>query len=239
MRAMRIIFFLLIVFLAMPEFVLGVPALLNGIRAHGDVWSVRHGYFTDAAITLVAGLLAVGFAAWGTFWPGKANWLRFAVAAGIVLLMAVALPGWYMEPSRRGASSVHSKMSELQDAAESWAQAHGTYPLAVNDLAPAMQGPAFGGALSPYRRAGIDLPYEFAVDQNATGPALRTERPGVLYYNVAADGRHYWITGTALAQPVGGEVVLVSEGSSGPPLVLTGVLKPPAPAPPSKPPKKK
>lgn len=238
MKAVRIIFFLLIVFLAMPEFVLGVPALLNGIRAHGDVWSVRHDYFTDAAITLVAGLLAVGFAAWGAFWPGKTNWLRFAVAAGIVLLMAVAIPGWYMEPSRHGASRVHSKMRELQDTAESWAQAHGTYPMAVNDLAPA-PGPASDSAPSPYRRAGKNLPFEFAFAGNATGPTLRAERPGVLYYNVTADGRHYWITGTALAKPVGSEVVMVTEGSSGPPLVLTGALEPPAPVPPSKPGKKR
>src|SRR5437016_2956555 len=97
-KAVRIIFFLLIVFLAMPEFVLGVPSLMNGIRAHGDVWSVCHDYFGDAAITLIAGLVAVGFAAWGAFWPGRTNWLRFLVAAGIVLLMAVSLPSWYMDP---------------------------------------------------------------------------------------------------------------------------------------------
>src|SRR5437870_4522964 len=97
-KAVRIIFFLLIVFLAMPEFVLGVPSLMNGIRAHGDVWSVRHDYFGDAAITLIAGLLAVGFAAWGAFWPGKMNWLRFLVATGLTLLMAATLGSWYTPP---------------------------------------------------------------------------------------------------------------------------------------------
>jgi hypothetical protein len=238
-KAVRIIFFLLIVLLAIPEFMLGVPSLINGIRAHGDVWSVRHDYFGDAAITLIAGLVAVGFAAWAAFWPGKANWLRFLVATGIVLLMLVSIPSWYMDPPRHAASKVHSKMRELQDGAETWAQAHGRYPMAVADLTPAMLGPAFGGALSPYRRAQKDLPYELAFDRNATGPAVRTERPGVVYYNVAPDGSHFWITGTALAKATGNEVVMVREDSTGPPLVLTGALEPPAPAPSSQPAKKK
>jgi hypothetical protein len=228
MKVVRIIFFCLIVFLALPEFVLGGPSLVNGIRAHGDVWSVRHDYFSDAAITLIAGSLAIGFAAWGAFWPGRLNWLRFLAATCIVLFMAESIPSWYMNPPQRAASSVRSKMRELQVGAEDWAQTHDRFPMSVANLTPAMLGPVFGGALSPYRRGGKDLPYEFAFDRNATGPALRAERPGVVYYNVAPDGKHFWISATALTKSVGNEVAMVSEGSSGPAYVLTGELQPPA-----------
>ncbi len=55
MRVVRIIFFCLIVLLSLPEMAIGVPSLANAVRAHGDVWSVRHDYLGDALFTLIPG----------------------------------------------------------------------------------------------------------------------------------------------------------------------------------------
>ncbi len=55
MRVMRIIFFCLIVFLALPELTIGTVSLANALRAHGEVWSVHHDYFGDALVTLIPG----------------------------------------------------------------------------------------------------------------------------------------------------------------------------------------
>ncbi len=56
MRVMRIIFFCLIVLLAMPELRFGTSALLNGFQAHrAGIWSVRHDYYTEAILLLVPG----------------------------------------------------------------------------------------------------------------------------------------------------------------------------------------
>jgi hypothetical protein len=55
MRVMRIIFFLLIVFLALPEMRIGIPSLAYAVRAHGDVWSIRHNYVGDALFVLIPG----------------------------------------------------------------------------------------------------------------------------------------------------------------------------------------
>jgi hypothetical protein len=238
-KAVRIIFFLLIVFLAIPEFMLGVPSLVNGIRAHGDVWSVRHDYFTDAAITLIGGLLAVGFAAWGAFWPGKTNWLRFVVATGIVLLMLVSIPSWYYPETQGAASRIKRRMYDAQLAAEQWSQAKGKYPLTAEELKAALGPPMPSSAdVSPFHRgSGEQVPFEWGFAANASGPTLRADRPAVINYAVDADGKHFWITATTLAKPVGDEVTMLKEGGS--PLVIPGELQPPPTPPAAVTPKKK
>ncbi len=55
MRVMRIIFFCLIVFLALPELAIGTGSLANALRARGDVWSVHQDYVTDALVALIPG----------------------------------------------------------------------------------------------------------------------------------------------------------------------------------------
>ena len=55
MRVMRIIFFALIVFLSLPEMMIGIPSLYYALRAHGDVWSVHHDYLGDALFMLIPG----------------------------------------------------------------------------------------------------------------------------------------------------------------------------------------
>lgn len=59
MKVPRIILFVLILFFALPELAIGVPALVNGIRARGEVWSVQHNYFGDAAFALIPALCAI------------------------------------------------------------------------------------------------------------------------------------------------------------------------------------
>src|SRR4051812_18874810 len=106
MRVMRLIFFVLIVFLAVPEFAIGVPALWNGLRAHGDVWWIRHDYFSDAAVTLIPGVLALLLAFYGAFRAQRANWVYNLLATGIVLLMAVSIPSFLRLPVQHAASQL-------------------------------------------------------------------------------------------------------------------------------------
>jgi len=230
MKVVRILFFCLIVFLAMPEFVVGGPALMNGIRARGDVWSVRHDYFGDAAFMLIAGALAIGFAAWGAFRPGKANWLRFLVATSIVFLMAVSIPSWYAPPEWRGRSTMISRMRALDSAVKSWGAERGTLPLTDSELREAAKAGDVRLGDSPFQRGSASLPLELALNASATGATLRAERPGVLTYGVDAAGRRYWISGTGLPAAVASEAAVIGEnGSGGPPLVLEGALESPAP----------
>src|SRR3954462_9354815 len=140
-KAVRIIFFLLIVFLAVPEFMLGVPSLVNGIRAHGDVWSVRHDYFTDAAVTLVPGLLAVLAAGYGAFFALRRHWVYAAISAFIVLYMAIAIPSFYAE-SKPGPAVV-SKMHDLSHAVEEFADRNGKYPATASELESALKQSSF------------------------------------------------------------------------------------------------
>ena len=238
MKVVRIIFFCLIVFLALPEFVLGVPSVVNGIRAHGDVWSVRHDYFTDAAVTIIPGLLAVGFAAWGAFWPGKTNWLRFLVATSIVFLMAVSIPSWHMPPAMRSRSTMISRMRKLGTAVESWGNDHGKLPLTDAELKEAASAGDVLLGDSPFQRGSQPVQYEFMLIPAATGPALGGQRPGRISYAVDAAGRHYFITGTELPAAVAQETIVVTEsGNPGLPLIITGALEPPVPAPPTPSPK--
>ena len=123
MKVLRFVFFLLIVFLSLAEFRLGFASLADGLHARGDFWSVRHDYFGDAAYCLVPGILAVFFAAWGAFRPGRQNWLRFLVATGLVLLMAVAIPSFYGAPQARARSSVAGRIYDLRDAVEAFEKA--------------------------------------------------------------------------------------------------------------------
>jgi hypothetical protein len=228
-RVVRLIFFLLIVFLALPEFTLGFRSLANGMRAHGDVWSVRHDYLGDAVITLIAGFLAVGFAAWGTFRPGKANWVRFLVAAGIVLMMAVSIPNWYMSPELRANGAMMSRMRDLQTAVESWGNEHGKLPMTDQELRQAVASAHVELGDSPFQRAGKPLPYKLLAIVNA-GPLPGSDAPGMFLYTVDAAGTHYWITATTLPQPVAAHVVPVRESRTSPQFVITGTVEPPSPA---------
>ena len=239
MKVVRIIFFCLIVFLALPEFALGGPALVNGIRAHGDIWSVRHDYFTDAAVTIIPGSLAIGFAAWGAFWPGKANWVRFLVATGIVLLMAVSIPSWYMPPQMRSRSAMTGRMRTLGTAVEAWGTDHGRLPLTDAELKEAASAGDVLLGDSPFQRGGKPVQFELALISGVTAPVLHGDRPGKIFYAVDAAGRHYFITGAELPAPVADNAIVVTENSnSGLPLIITGALEPPAPsAPPTPSPK--
>jgi len=221
MKVLRIIFFLLIVFLAMPELVLGVPSLMNGIRAHGDVWSVRHDYFGDAAITLIAGLVAVSFAAWAAFWPGKANWVRFLVATGIVLLMAISLPGWYMDPLARARDSEQTTIFRLGLRIDAWAEKTHRYPLSKQELIEATDHHDDIG-LSPYQKNGQQLSYEFKVVPDATGAALCEDYPASLCYAVNTSGTWYWLTGSTLTSVGSSNASALRIGNTGNTLVIAG-----------------
>jgi hypothetical protein len=229
-KAVRIIFFLLIVFLAMPEFVLGVPSLVNGIRAHGDVWSVRHDYFGDAAFTLIAGLLAVGFAAWAAFWPGKANWLRFVVATGLALWMAATLGSWYTPPLVEQRRAVNDKVWEMGTAAQAWASENGSFPLNDGDVVQLMTTGRLRLGDSPFQHGRAVVPYELKVISKASGPVFQTPRPGMIYYAVDATGQRFWITGTGLSAPISMETVVIEDGRKGGRLVMTAEIESPNPA---------
>jgi hypothetical protein len=231
MKLVRIILFVLIFFLALPEFAFGIPSLLNGLRALGDVWSVQHNYFGDAAVVLVPAMFAIFLAYWGAFRAQKLNWLYSLVATGIVLLMAAAIPSWITMPKERAAAHVKVKIYELARAAEMWAEEKGAYPLTDAELAEALQRARLGGNRdSLYQRKGTPVPYETTVVASAVGPVLRSERPAVIYYGVAADGRRYWITGTALPAEISESVVSVGEHGRSRAFIATGDLDPPSPA---------
>ncbi len=56
MRVVRIIFFVLIVFLSLPEMAIGFPSLVNAVRVHtSDAFYVRHDYLGDALFMLIPG----------------------------------------------------------------------------------------------------------------------------------------------------------------------------------------
>jgi hypothetical protein len=145
-------------------------------------------------------------------------------------MMAIAIPGWLTMPQHRAEFAVRLKMRELEQAAGSWSEEKGSYPLTREELAAALaQAKLSGGQASKYQRGGAVVAYEVLVVSDATGPSVRAERPAVLSYAVSGDARRFWITGTALPAEVSESVVPVSE-PTGKMFVVTGELAPPAPA---------
>ena len=227
MRAIRLIFLVIIVVLALPEFVLGAKSIWQGIQAHGDVWSVQHPYFTDSWV-LVPDLAAVGLAAFAAFRPVKQNWVLFLMAALIVLFLGATLPSWYYPPEARARTTTMTAMQSLKSAVEDWSAEHGTYPRNAIELERALKKTDFRRA-SPFQRKGQPLDYEIMINADAHEPVTSSDRPGVLHYAVRLNGSEYWLTATTLPAPVTTKVVMLTESSSGPPWTLTGKMQPPAP----------
>jgi len=226
-RAMRILFLAMVVFLALPEFVFAVRGISQGIAARGDVWSVQYAYFRDAWI-LIPDLAAVALAAIAAFRPIKHNWVLFLAAALIVLFLAANLPSWYVPPEMRARSMTMSSMRALQHAVEDWGAERGNYPRNAIELERALKKTDFHRA-SPFQRKGEPLDYELMINADAHDAVASSDRPGVLHYAVRLNGSEYGITATTLPEPVSGKVVMLAEGDSGPPWVLTGKMPPPAP----------
>ena len=242
MKVVRIIFFCLIVFMALPEFMIGVPSLIAGIRSHSsDVWSIRHDYFAEAAFTLIAGFLAVFLAGWCAFRAKKHNWIYSLFATGIVFFMAVQIPDFYMDPAGRVRSTTASKMQYVQAVMDKWGNDKGNYPRDAAEVALALKDTNLGAAepLGPsrYQRGDHAFDYEVVTTTNASGPKLGGTRPGLLNYSVDASATHYWLTGTTLPAPVSNSVIALQETNGGPPLIILGELTPP-PAPTPTPKKK-
>jgi hypothetical protein len=226
-RVLRFLFFAMIVFLALPEFVFGVRGISQGMAARGDIWSVQHSYF-GAAWVLLPDLAAVAIAGVAAFRPIRRNWALFLAAAVIVLFLAVNLPSWYLPPEMRARSMTMSSMRTLQHAVDDWSAERGSYPRNAMELERALKKAGFQRA-SPFQRKGEPLEYQIVIDADAHDPVTSSERPGVLHYAVRLNGSEYWITATTLPEPVSDQVVMMTEGDSGPPWVLTGKLAPPAP----------
>ena len=222
MRVMRILFFAMIVFLALPEFVFGVRGISQGMAARGDIWSVQHNYF-GAAWVLLPDLAAVAIAGVAAFRPIRRNWVLFLAAAIIVLFLAVNLPSWYVPPEMRARSMTMSSMRTLQHAVDDWSAEHGSYPRNAVELERALKKAGFQRA-SPFQRKGEPLEYQIVINADAHDPVTSSERPGVLHYAVRLNGSEYWITATTLPEPVSNQVMMMTEGDSGPPWVLTGKL---------------
>ena len=225
MKVVRIIFFCLIIFLALPEMIIGFPSLADGFRAYGDTWSVRHSYFGDALFMLVPGFLAILAAGYGAFVAKRHHWIYAGISAFIVIYMAIAIPSWLISPKNRGAMAVQLKMYDLQHAADEWSSAKRVYPRTPQELAEALHIEQLDDhATSPYQRRHAPVAYETRFLNNATGPQFPTDRPGVLVYAVDSAGQHYWITGSVLPKSVSRDVIALTEGVHDQPFVLAGEL---------------
>ena len=233
MKIVRIIFFCLIVFLALPELGIGGSSLYHAVRSLGDVWSIRHAYLVEAAVTLIPGVLAVLLAAVGAFRPARQhNWVLFVFATGIVLFMAVSIPSWFSAPRVGASASTAERMREMESAAQNWAPEHKHFPRNAAEVEEALRHSDFRRS-SPYQRAGHPVEYEVVTVANATGPALKASKPGVVFYSVDEAGERYWITGTTLPAVVSDHatIVAVMVFPYDRPLVIEGKLElPPAPA---------
>lgn len=227
MKAVRIIFFVLIVFLSLPGLTLGITSLLHGVRARGDVWSVEHSYFGEAAGALIPTAIALLFAALGAFRPGRLNWIRFALATAIVLFMAATIPSWYYPPEQRARSAIASRMHQVKSAVELWGAERGKYPLSGQELAEAIKSAGIEVRTARFQRGRQPVEFEITTSAGASGPVTRAERPGVVQYAVSAEGTRYWITATTLPKAVSAQATLVTESRGGPPQVMEGRLEPP------------
>lgn len=232
-RILRFILFVLIVFLALPEFAMGIPSLLNGIRARGDIWSVQHDYFGDAAFLLIPGLIAVALALHGAFFARRANWVYFFLGGGLAFLMAVAIPGWLRMPQRRAEVDVSTRLLELSRAVGPWCSEHRRYPLTDAEVSQALTNAQVNTRVaSKYQRGGRVLQYETVIVPNSNpGTMPQPDRPAVLYYLVSTDGSEHWVLGSGLAAPVSEKVTIVPAGHD-------LIVAPPCPLAPTTEPKK-
>ena len=233
MKIVRIIFFCLIVLLALPELAIGGGSLYHAVRALGDLWSIRHGYLLDAAVSLIPGILAVLLATVGAFRPARRhNWVLFVFATGITLFTAMALPSWLSAPLAGAKASTTERMREIESAVQDWAPEHKHFPRTAAEVEEAVRPSDFQRP-SPYQRGGRPVEYEVVTVTNATGPALKADKPGVVFYSVDEAGERYWITGTTLPEVVSDHPTMVPVMAfpydANKLLVIEGKLEPPPP----------
>ena len=141
----------------------------------------------------------------------------------------MGIPSWYNPPLHHSEQSVNDKVWELGTAAQAWANEKGNFPLNGVDVGQLMTMGAFRLGDSPFQRGGATLPYQLEVVPNATGPVMRTPRPGMIYYAVDTKGEHFWITGTGLPKPIATETVMIEDVRNKGPLVMNAAVEPPSP----------
>ncbi len=138
--------------------------------------------------------------------------MYFLISAGIVLLLAIAIPSSYYPPASHAASTTTVKMRTIEGALDRWGQEHGRFPADGSEMQQMLATEQLQLGTSPFQRGRTPLEYDLELTPNASGPVLRGNRPGVIYYAVDPTAHHYYVTATTLDSPMAGnEVVMLRE----------------------------
>jgi hypothetical protein len=227
-------------FFSLPVVYLGLQFLWADLRIRlGLPFYVVHGYLAGGAVWLVWGLLILGLGVTAIL---RRKGSILALILGIMLLIGAAiaipstlLPGYL---GRAGQRDVQATMQRISVSQSAWARKTGRFPATQAELDQSLRSAAEqeGELVTRYARDGQRLPYRLIYIAGATGPHLPSpagDQPGIIYCAVSSDQNRFWITGTALREAVGREVVLLPSFEQAGPWVEEGRLDRPA-APPRK-----
>lgn len=173
-----------------------------------DVYYADYSYIGVAFIFLTVGLISL-WATWFGAWRRSFRGTLFLVPLLVGLASAEIIPN--VLPHGFSSVADTNYLSCVHSFFRVWYEDHHRFPATESEFRTAMiQGPAaWQGRLSPtptseYKQRGVPLPYEIVVEPNAIGPRLEnaSQRPGVIYYCVAADLQEFWVTMTSLPADV-------------------------------------
>jgi hypothetical protein len=225
---------------SLPVVYLGLQFLWDGLRIRfGDPFYVAHDYLARGVVWVAWGLLILAL--------GSVAFLRRkgavpALILGILLLLgaAIAIPSTLMPGhlARTGQQDVQSMMLRVSVTLSAWARQSGRFPASQDELDEFVRAPAEkeGDLITRYARDGRRVPFRLVYVADAAGPHLPSpagDQPGIIYCAVSSDRQQFWLTGTALGEAVGGEVVILPSFEQAGPWIEKG-----RPEPPSQPPRK-
>lgn len=212
---LKLLLTLLVGVFALPTVGFGLYLGWCSVRIHfSNIYYADYSYVRTTFIFLTLGLLSL-WATWFGVWRRSFRGTLFLVPLLVELASAEIIPnvlphGFASVADTNYLSSVHSFFRV-------WYENHHKFPANESEFRVAMvEGPAaWQGRLSPtptseYKQRGTSLPYEIAVQTNATGPRLEnvSQRPGVIYYCVSADLQEFWVTMTSLPADVSRTAVI-------------------------------
>lgn len=235
-KAARLSLAILAGLFSLPALIFGSYLFLCWIRIHTmDVLYVEYPYLLAALVLGGIGLLSAFCSGYGALRRSFYG-LVFVVPVVFGLATLVYIPD----------ASPHVQHSMLDDTNylsavssffQVWYETHHGFPKNEAEFLDALRsGPAAWQyrvkappAESDYAKGGVRLPYQIVVTNDATGPRLEglSERPGVIYYCVTADGQQFWVTMTGLHEDVSRTATLkrVADRSYDKPWLITATGK--------------
>jgi hypothetical protein len=206
-KRLRLVLAALSGLLCLPPLIFGLYFFVCWVRVHtSDIYYVEYPRLLAALVFVGIGILSICCVVYGVIRRSLFG-IAFATPLFLGLATMIYIPDG-MPHVQKSMVSDSNYLSNLNLLLRSWYESHQSFPKDDLEFRDAIRNGAkkerhgfhSPSPLSDYAKRGARLRYETVVIQNASGPKLDSpsERPGVIYYSIAADQQRFWLTMTAL-----------------------------------------